>query len=193
MKSMATTILGGAAMLIVAGTASAHTGAPPLHGVYAGLLHPMLGADHLLAMVAAGLWSVRQGSAARWLLPSVFLLVMGIGGALGVVGLPMTLVEIGVAGSVLVFGLLLALSTRLPLPLGAGIVALFALLHGHAHGSELAAGSSAFSYAAGFLITTSLLLATGAAVGALAAGRRGSVILGRLVATAGAVLMIAAV
>ncbi|MGK7869107.1 HupE/UreJ family protein [Falsiroseomonas sp. E2-1-a20] len=145
-----------AALLTAPVPALAHTGADHLHGFAAGFLHPVGGLDHVLAMVAVGLWAGLIGGRAAWALPAGFLgaMAVGFGVAAGGLGLPM--VEAGILASVIVLGALVAASARLSLAVAVPLVALFGLLHGHAHGTELA-GQGAVGYAAGFLAATAAL------------------------------------
>jgi urease accessory protein len=136
--------------------ALAHTGADHLHGFAVGFLHPVGGLDHVLAMVAVGLWAGLLGGRAAWALPMGFLGAMVIGFGLGATGVGLPLVEAGILASVIVLGALVAASARLPLAAAMPLVALFGLLHGHAHGTELAA-QGAVAYAAGFLAATAAL------------------------------------
>jgi urease accessory protein len=147
-------------LLLAAPAALAHPGHEQT-GAIAGLLHPLKGVDHLLAMLAVGLWAARSGGRAAWLLPISFLLAMGVGGALGMAALGLPVAELGIASSVLVFGLLLALSPRLPLAVGVALTGGFALFHGYAHGSEMAPTASAVAYSAGFLLATAALHGVG--------------------------------
>ena len=133
-------------------------------GVMSGLAHPLSGLDHLLAMLAVGLWAAQQQGAARWALPLTFVTTMLVGGLLGFAGIEMPLMETGIAGSVLALGLLVALAVRPPLAIAAGLTALFAASHGVAHGLELPALSSPWGYAAGFVAATAALHAAGYAV-----------------------------
>ncbi|MBC7199878.1 MULTISPECIES: HupE/UreJ family protein [Stutzerimonas] len=133
-------------------------------GVMSGLAHPLFGLDHLLAMLAVGLWAAQQRGAARWALPLTFVATMLFGGLLGFAGIEMPLMETGIAGSVLALGLLVALAVRPPLAIAAGLTALFAASHGVAHGLELPALSSPWGYAAGFVAATAALHAAGYAV-----------------------------
>ena len=153
-----------AALLALAGTASAHTG-HGTHGLLAGLDHP-LGPDHLLAMVAVGAWSAAafQGSR-RAFGPAAFLAMMSIGAALGAAGLAPSFVESGIAASVVLMGALLVFAHRLLPALGLAAVAVSGTLHGLAHGQEIPAGTAFGSYAAGFLLTTALLHVAGLAAG----------------------------
>lgn len=133
-------------------------------GVMSGLAHPLFGLDHLLAMVAVGLWAAQQQGTARWALPLTFVATMLFGGLLGFAGIEMPLMETGIAGSVLALGLLVALAVRPPVAIAAGLTALFAASHGVAHGLELPALSSPWGYAAGFVAATAALHAAGYAV-----------------------------
>ncbi|HCJ29971.1 MAG TPA: protein hupE [Pseudomonas sp.] len=130
-------------------------------GLMSGIAHPIFGLDHLLAMVAVGLWAAQQTGKACWALPLTFVATMLIGGLLGFSGIELPLMETGIAGSVLALGLLVALAVRPPLTVAAGLTALFALSHGVAHGLELPALSSPWGYAAGFLIATATLHGVG--------------------------------
>lgn len=147
--------------------AEAHTLGATGAGFTAGIVHPLAGVDHLLAMLAVGLCAGMRGGVLRWSAPLAFLAAMALGAvlALGAVGLP--LVETGIAGSVLVFGLLLGLRAKLPVWLGLAVVAVFALLHGHAHGTELPQAASAIGYSIGFLLSSAALLAAGVVVASL--------------------------
>ena len=133
-------------------------------GVMAGLAHPVFGLDHLLAMLAVGLWAAQQQGKARWALPLTFVATMLFGGLLGFAGIEIPLMETGIAGSVLALGLLVALAVRPPLAVATALTALFALSHGVAHGLELPALSSPWGYAAGFVVATAALHAAGYAV-----------------------------
>ncbi len=130
-------------------TALAHTGAEHALSFASGFAHPFTGLDHMLAMVAVGLWAGLNGGRALWAWPAAFVGVMLVGGALGMAGLTLPLVESGILASVVVLGLLVLGAFRLQVAAGAALVALFALLHGHAHGTELSAEGAAVSYSAG--------------------------------------------
>ena len=145
--------------------ALAHEGA--VGGFVSGLAHPIFGWDHVVAMVAVGLWGAFLGAPAIWLLPIVFPLVMAGGGALGVVGVPLPAVETGIAASAVVLGLVVAFQARPPLWLAAGVVGIFAIFHGHAHGTELPQAANPLTYALGFVIATGALHVLGIAFGLL--------------------------
>jgi urease accessory protein len=151
--------------LIASGAVSAHVGVHPDGGFAAGLAHPFMGLDHLLAMVAVGMWAAQRGGRYLLLLPATFVATMAAGAVAGTYGLPLPQVEGMVALSVLVLGLLvaLALNTRWALPVS--LVALFALFHGHAHGTEMPELSAPWLYFAGFTIATAALHAIGVATG----------------------------
>ncbi|MGE6660448.1 HupE/UreJ family protein [Pseudomonas sp. NPDC077408] len=151
------------ALLLSPALALAHPGHDQA-GVMSGIAHPIFGLDHLLAMLAVGLWAAQQDGTARWALPLTFVVTMLFGGLAGFAGFEMPLMETGIAGSVLALGLLVALAVRPPLAVAAGLTALFALSHGVAHGLELPALSSPWGYAAGFVVATAALHGLGYAV-----------------------------
>jgi urease accessory protein len=135
----------------------AHAGGAAADGLMSGFLHPLLGFDHLVAMIAVGIWGAFLGPRAIWMLPIAFPLVMVLGGILGMAGVPLPAVETGIAASALVIGALIALAVRPPLWLALLIVAVFAVFHGHAHGTELPAATDALGYSIGFVLATGLL------------------------------------
>lgn len=155
------------AMVLWSGAAHAHSEHGSSGGFLSGLLHPVSGGDHIVAMVAVGLWGAILGAPALWLLPVVFPLVMALGGALGVAGLPLPAVETGIAVSGIVLGLLVLLTVRAPLWVAALIVGAFAIFHGYAHGTELPVAADPIAYAVGFVIATGCLHLAGIAVGSL--------------------------
>jgi len=152
-------VLGAVALLLAPAVAFAHPGHGT--GLIAGIAHPLTGMDHLLAMIAVGLWAAQQQGAARWALPCTFVGTMLIGGVLGFEGLQLPALESGIAASVLALGLAVALAVRPPLVLAVTATALFALFHGVAHGLELPEMSSPWTYAAGFVAATAVLHAAG--------------------------------
>jgi urease accessory protein len=154
-------------VLLSAVPALAHTGEGGAGGFIVGLMHPVLGPDHVVAMVAVGLWGAFLGAPAIWLLPIVFPLVMAFGGVLGICGVPIPATETGIAASAIVLGLMVALAARPPLWSAAVLVGAFAIFHGFAHGRELPAGANAVAFASGFVIATGLLHLTGIAFGLL--------------------------
>ncbi|HET9068331.1 MAG TPA: HupE/UreJ family protein [Amaricoccus sp.] len=175
-------------VLLAAGPALAHTGSGDAGGFSSGFLHPILGPDHVVAMLAVGLWGVFLGLPAIWVLPVVFPLVMALGGALGMTGIPTPAVETGIALSAVVLGLCVLLAAKPPLPLAAAVVGAFAIFHGYAHGAEMPEASSPVAFALGFVIATGLLHLAGILFGTLArwpAGRVAVRSAGGLIALAG--------
>jgi urease accessory protein len=156
---------GAFATLATVSPALAHEGAGITGGLASGFLHPILGSDHVAAMIAVGLWGAFLGAPAIWLLPIVFPLVMAFGGALGIAGVPMPAVETGIAASAVVLGIMVALGARPPIWIAAIIVGAFAIFHGHAHGTELPAAADAIAYAVGFVTGTGLLHLAGITFG----------------------------
>ena len=176
------------ALALLAAPALAHVQQGQAAGFLTGLAHPVSGLDHVLAMVAVGLWGAQLGAPAIWLLPVTFPMVMALGGFLGLVGIPLPGVEVGIALSALALGLAVALSWRPPLAVAALLVALFAVFHGHAHGTELPEGQSGLTYSMGFVVATGLLHLGGIAIGAIhrwPPGRLTLRVLGAAIAAAG--------
>ncbi|MEI6616730.1 MAG: HupE/UreJ family protein [Cyanobium sp. ELA507] len=145
--------------------ALAHAEASHGGGLVAGFLHPISGLDHAVAMVAVGLWGAVLGPPALWVLPVAFPMVMAFGGLLGLLGVPMPGVEIGIAVSGLVMGLMVLLEFRPPLAAAVLLVATFALFHGYAHGAELPPGGNALLYSLAFVVATGLLHLLGILLG----------------------------
>lgn len=171
--------------------AAAHTGSVA-GGFVGGLAHPVFGLDHVVAMVAVGLWGAFLGAPAIVVLPIVFPLVMAIGGVLGILGVPLPGVEIGIAVSAVVLGLMVVFAVRPPLWIAAVLVGAFAIFHGHAHGAELPPGADALAYSAGFVIATGLLHLAGIAIGLLTRWPVGQLIVrtaGGLIACVGVVFL----
>ena len=135
------------------------------YGFVRGFLHPISGADHVLAMVAVGLWGAQLGAPAIWVLPVAFPLVMAMGGMLGFLGVPIPGVEYGIAASAIVLGTAVAFEVRPALVVAALVVGCFAIFHGHAHGTELPPGQSALLYSLGFVVATGCLHAVGIGIG----------------------------
>lgn len=164
-------------------------------GFAAGLAHPFLGLDHLLAMIAVGVWAAqlartRRHAHALWALPLAFVGVMTLAAFLAVGGTALPAIESGVAASVLVLGLLIAARSRLALPAGLAVVALFAVFHGYAHGAEMPAAASLLTYGAGFALATAALHGVGiAGAHGLAAHAAALRWVGAGIAAAGATLL----
>ncbi len=175
-------------LLCICASAQAHTGEATASGFLAGVLHPLTGFDHLLAMVAVGIWGATLGLPLVWALPVAFPMLMVIGGVLGITGVPLPFIESGIAVSVVVLGLAIAMAWRAPVPVALAIVAAFGVFHGYAHGAELPKAASPAAYVAGFVLCTGALHLTGVAIGTLKRLRHGALLLrasGGLIAVAG--------
>jgi urease accessory protein len=160
-------LLVGAALLFFLMSSSsllAHTGGSG-GGFVSGFSHPIGGLDHVLAMIAVGIWGAQLGVPSIWFLPIAFPLMMACGAALGLMGYPLPAVEFGIAVSAVILGLMVLIEARPPLALAILIVAFFAIFHGHAHGTELPEGQSGLLYSIGFVISTGLLHAVGIGIG----------------------------
>ena len=178
-----------------AAPASAHGGGDITGGFVGGFAHPLFGPDHIAAMVAVGLWGAVLGPPAIWLLPIAFPLVMAFGGVLGIAAVPMPRVEVGIAVSAIVLGLMVALAVRAPLAVAVAAVSAFAIFHGHAHGAELPPGADAIAFSAGFVMATGLLHVCGIGLGLATrwpAGRVAVRIVGAAIAGAGVIFLRAA-
>lgn len=167
LRSVLQHVLALCALLSISAPALAHEGGGAVGGFVAGFMHPLSGTDHILAMVAVGIWGAFLGRPAIWVLPVVFPMVMAVGGALGVMGVPLPWTETGIALSSLVLGLMVATARRPPLWVAGLIVAVFAIFHGHAHGVELPSAADPVAYSLGFVIATGLLHLGGIAIGEL--------------------------
>ena len=151
-----------------------HTGKGAAAGFLAGLEHPISGWDHILAMVAVGLWGAQLGQPAVWMLPVTFPMMMAVGGFLALVGVPVPGIEIGIALSAIALGVMVALEARPKLAVAVVIVGVFAIFHGYAHGAELPAGQSGVTYSIGFVISTGCLHALGITIGLIHRWRTGA-------------------
>jgi urease accessory protein len=183
-----------AAAVLLPDLALAHEGVVA-RGFASGLTHPIFGLDHVVAMVAVGLWGAFLGQPAIWLLPLVFPVVMAFGGLLGISGVPIPAVETGIAASALALGAMVALAVRPPLGLAAALVGALAIFHGHAHGTELPQAASPLAYGVGFVVATGLLHLAGIALGLLArwpAGMRAVRVGGGATACAGLYFLVGA-
>lgn len=146
----------GLALLLASSMAVAHPS--PLHGGFvAGMAHPLVGLDHLMAIAAVGFWAGQLGGRARWLVPLAFVAAMMVGGLVTAFGLTLPAMEPLIAASVLVFGLLVATGARFPLVVSAVLVVAFALFHGAAHMAEAPIAADATAYVAGFVVGTAVL------------------------------------
>jgi urease accessory protein len=155
-----------AAFVFVPTVALAHAGHGDASGLTHGFTHPITGIDHVVAMVAVGVLAARLGGRALWLVPSSFVGVMALGGALSMAGILLPLAEVGVALSVVVLGLAIAVPFRQTLA-AVALAGLFALFHGQVHGTEIPGAASALYYMVGFIGATILLHATGIGLGLL--------------------------
>lgn len=157
--------MAGLMLAVAAPAALAHNLGAAGAGFAAGVGHPFLGLDHLAAMVAIGVWAVQAGWRPVWSVPLAFMGAMALGTVLAFAGMALPAVEAGIAASLLVLGLLITATVRLPVTAGAAIAAVFAVFHGHAHGSEIPLALAPWLYAAGFLLATGVLHATGIVAG----------------------------
>lgn len=175
-------------LVILSAPALAHTGTGfHLHGFEDGMSHPFAGTDHLLAMIAVGLWAVHRGGHALWALPMAFIAAMAFGGLLGHMGVVLPALETLIAASVLALGAVLALGLSIPVVLGASLCAAFALVHGMAHGSEMPNDAAGLAYGLGFVIATAMLHGIGLAAGGI--GRAALQVSGTAIVFVGIILL----
>ncbi len=198
MRNTIAKLLAAIILFGTSGVAFAHPG-HDVSGLAAGLMHPFSGLDHLLAMVAVGLWAAQGSSKERggrkvWLLPATFMTMLAVGAGIATQWQSLPLVEAGIATSVLALGLLAALSMQLPALLSVAVTALFGLLHGYAHGLELPESAAPAAYALGFLAATATLHLSGIAVGVATRDRHALLAksLGVVIAASGAYLLVSA-
>ncbi len=158
-------VLASALFMSGASSVEAHVQSGGASGFAAGFSHPWSGWDHILAMIAVGLWGAQLGQPAIWLLPVTFPMVMAIGGFLGLVGCPLPGVEFGIGLSALLLGVMVAAERRPPLWIAVVLVGVFGLYHGHAHGTELPPGHNGMTYSMGFVFATGCLHGVGIALG----------------------------
>ena len=170
--------------------ASAHVGVGDTHGFMHGFSHPLSGVDHILAMVAVGLFAAHLGGRALWLVPMTFISVMALAGLAGMAGVKLPFVEFGIGMSVVVLSLAVAFQLNVPTLVAMALVGFFAIFHGHAHGSEMPESVSGFAYGVGFICATALLHAIGVGLG-LAAGQAGKIYSRRIVQIGGGAMAIA--
>jgi urease accessory protein len=162
-------------------------------GFAGGFSHPFSGLDHILAMIAVGLWASQLGRPAYWVIPLTFPVVMVMGAILGMMDLPLPWVEIGIAGSVIILGAMVALALKPSLAVSVVLIGLFAMMHGHSHGTEMPQAASPVAYGAGFLIATVTLHAIGLVIGGTSRrpfARVGLRTAGATIAAIGVVLLI---
>lgn len=172
--------------------ASAHVGIGDTHGFVHGFSHPLSGIDHVLAMVAVGLFAAHLGGRALWLVPLTFVSVMALAGISGMAGVKLPFVEIGIGMSVVVLGLAVAFQLSVPTLVATSLVGFFAIFHGHAHGTEMPESVSGLVYGVGFICATALLHAIGVSLG-LAIGKAGQMYSRRIVQIGGGAMAIAGV
>lgn len=165
------------AVALAAQAAWAHTETTIGGGFVRGFLHPFNGGDHLLAMVAVGIWGAVLGAPLLWVLPVTFPMLMVFGAVAALAGLTLPAIEPGIAVSVVVLGAAIAAFWRAPVPAAIAVVGFFGFLHGFAHGRELPAAASPAAYATGFVLASGLLHGTGIAIGLVRALPRGDVVL----------------
>lgn len=162
-------ILLGILMGLFPSVVYAHDGTPvPFGGFLSGLVHPVLGYDHLLAMLSVGILSAQIGGRAIWTVPATFVCVMAIGGALGLIDIGLTSSELGIAASLVLLGLIIAAERKLPILLAMVGVGFFAIFHGYAHGTEMPTTAEPVLYALGFLTGTALIHIAGVVIGDIA-------------------------
>jgi urease accessory protein len=162
-RSIFATII--AFMVVLPASAFAHVEQGQAAGFITGLQHPWSGLDHVLAMIAVGIWGAQLGNPAMWILPVTFPMVMAMGAMMGLLGIPLPGIEIGIALSAILLGAMVLSEVRPKLIIAALLVGFFAIFHGYAHGSELPAGQSGMLYSMGFVIATGCLHGIGIAIG----------------------------
>jgi len=178
--------------LLYAQAVQAHVHKGEAVSFLSGLKHPISGLDHVVAMIAVGLWGAQLGAPAIWVLPVAFPMVMAMGGMLGLLGVPLPGMEIGIAASAILLGAAVMMELRPPLALAAGLVGFFAIFHGDAHGSELPAGENGLLYSIGFVMATGCLHGVGISIGLVHRwnwGQRALRIAGAAIALAGMFFM----
>jgi urease accessory protein len=179
-------------LLLYAQSVQAHVHKGEAVSFLSGLKHPISGLDHVVAMIAVGLWGAQLGSPAIWVLPVAFPMVMAMGGMLGLLGVPLPGMEMGIAASAILLGAAVMMELRPPLALAAAVVGFFAIFHGYAHGSELPAGESGLLYSIGFVMATGCLHAAGISIGLVHRwdwGQRALRVAGAAIALAGLFFM----
>ena len=184
------------ATLLMVTPALAHTGFGDTTGLAHGFMHPVGGIDHVLAMVAVGLFAAQLGGPARWLVPASFVAMMAVGGAFGMAGVSIPFVEIGIGLSVVAFGAAVALPLNMRVAAAMAFAGFFAIFHGHAHGAEMPDTASGFEYGFGFVLATALLQLAGISLGSVIGkvseplGRRVAQVAGGGMALAGVTILV---
>jgi urease accessory protein len=180
------------ALALIPTLASAHVGVGDTHGFVHGFSHPLSGLDHILAMVAVGLFAAHLGGRALWLVPLTFVSVMAMAGVAGMAGVGLPIVEIGIGMSVVVLGLAIAFQLNPPTLVAMGLVGFFAIFHGHAHVAEMPESASGLAYGLGFVCATALLHSIGIGLG-LTIGYAGQLYSRRIVQIGGGAMAIAGI
>jgi urease accessory protein len=181
-----------AVVLCFSGTVEAHIKKGEAIGFLTGLQHPISGLDHVLAMIAVGLWGAQLGAPAVWVLPVAFPMVMALGGMMGLLGIPLAGIEFGIAASMILLGAAVMSSFKPPLWVAAALVVFFAIFHGYAHGTELPPGQSGLLYSMGFVCATGCLHGVGISIGLVHRWTWGQMILrlaGAFIMSMGAVFL----
>jgi urease accessory protein len=195
MHSKALAFLAAAAAAVAApAIAFAHPGVGPVHDLVHGFAHPLTGLDHVIAMLAVGVFAAQLGGRALWLVPATFITVMAAAGIAGMLGVTIPYVETGIALSVVVLGAVIAFAVRVPVALAIAIAGLFAIFHGHAHGTEMPESASGILFGLGFITATAILHAIGIGFGMLidraAGGREIAQLAGGAAVVVGAVFLV---
>jgi urease accessory protein len=180
------------AALLITSTAQAHTGIGDTNGFVHGFTHPISGIDHVLAMIAVGLFAAHLGGRALWLVPLCFVSMMTVGGAFGMTGVDLPFVEIGIGLSVVVLGLAVACGLHIPTAAAMSLVGFFAIFHGHAHGAEMPESASGLAYGVGFVLATATLHGCGIGLG-LSVGRMSEAYGNRILQVTGSAMALAGI
>jgi urease accessory protein len=159
--------MGSVALCLDPTAALAHAGIGSSSGFMHGFMHPLSGLDHQLAMILVGLFAYQLGGRALWLIPLTFVSLMAFGGFLGITGISIASVEVCIALSVIVLGIFVAFSVKAPVAVAMAVVGLFAIFHGHAHGSEMPLDAAGIEFGTGFMLATAVLHAVGIGIGFL--------------------------
>ncbi|MTI42295.1 urease accessory protein [Roseibium hamelinense] len=187
-------LLAASSLVLLASPAAAHLD-PAEHGSFAaGFTHPLFGLDHVLAMIAVGLWAALSGGRALWLFPSAFVGAMVIGFVLAIAGMPLPFVEPLILASVVLFGAAVCLALKIPNAVSVALIGIFGICHGHAHGGEIGSAGE-ISYAAGFVLATAILHGAGLLIaqGAFAAARNNPAVARRVIRALGAITAVSGV
>ena len=179
-------------MMAASSAAQAHVGVGDTNGFIHGFGHPISGVDHVLVMVAVGLFTAHLGGRGLWAVPLSFVSMMVVGGAFGMAGIGLPFVEIGIGLSVVILGLAVAIGYRMPTAAAMAMVGVFAIFHGHAHGAEMPESASGLAYGIGFVLTTLMLHVSGIGFG-LAISKLSDAFENRILQAAGSAMALAGV